>query len=85
MFKKIKKQTIIFLIFILIGLIYFTISESILGFVMIGATGKAIVGSYSFPAPTKQGKVIGGCYGECPSGANGKQKTMASSCASGGL
>ena len=83
-----KKQIIILLISIIIGillLIFFENPHNSLSFLMIGATGKGIVGSYSFPAPTTQGKVIGGCYGECPAGVNGKQKTMGACSASGGL
>lgn len=82
---KINKRIIIFLILIGFGFLILIFCGNPIPILFIGLTGKAIVGQYSFPAPEKQGKIIGGCYGECPSDANTKQKIMASSSATGGL
>ena len=82
---KINKRIIIFLILIGFGILILIFCGNPIPMLFIGSTGKAIVGQYAFPAPEKQGKVIGGCYGECPSGADTKLKIMASSSATGGL
>lgn len=64
-----KKQTKILLAFIGIGILFSIILENPFVMIAIGATGK----------------VIGGCYGECPAGPGDSKKKTMGACCCGGL